>query len=64
MAGGVVVLDVERRHLALDGLQEQPLVTESQRRVVPSQLPLMGEGPEGVDEPQHREEAEMMRRVE
>ena len=58
MAGGVVVLDVEGRHLALDRLQEQTLVTEGQRRVVLGQLPLVGEGPEGVDETQDREEAE------
>ncbi len=58
VAGGVVVLDVQSRHLALDSLEEQFLVTQSQRRVGLSQLPLVGEGPEGVDEAQHREEAD------
>ena len=58
MAGGVVVLDVEGRHLALDRLQEQPLVAQGQGRVVLGQLALVGEGPEGVDEAEHREQAQ------
>jgi hypothetical protein len=55
MPGGVVVLDVEGRNLALHRLQEEAFVTESQTSIVHSQFTLISVRTERIDEPQDRQ---------